>query len=83
MAEEPKKRRLATRLIHPDRIASTDFKSLAVADLARIDRACSIRIADARDRQTIRTNIATASTARRRCASWRCGSRRSRAPSIA
>lgn len=30
MSEEPKKRRLATRLIHPDRYASTDFKSLAV-----------------------------------------------------
>ena len=30
MAEEPKKRRLATRLIHPDRYASTNFKSLAV-----------------------------------------------------
>ncbi|MFL6723640.1 MAG: cystathionine beta-lyase [Sphingomicrobium sp.] len=30
MSEEPKKRRLATRLIHPDRYASADFKSLAV-----------------------------------------------------
>lgn len=30
MAEEPKKRRLATRLIHPDRFPSTDFTSLAV-----------------------------------------------------
>lgn len=30
MAEEPKKRRLATRLIHPDRYASTEFISLAV-----------------------------------------------------
>ena len=30
MAEEPGKRRLATRLIHPDRYASTDFQSLAV-----------------------------------------------------
>ncbi len=30
MTEEPKKRRLATRLIHPDRYASTDFKSFAV-----------------------------------------------------
>ena len=30
MSEEPKKRRLATRLIHPDRYASTDFTSLAV-----------------------------------------------------
>lgn len=30
MAEEPKQRRLATRLIHPDRYASTDFESLAV-----------------------------------------------------
>ena len=29
MAEEPGKRRLATRLIHPDRHASTDFRSLA------------------------------------------------------
>jgi len=28
--DEPKKRRLATRLIHPDRYASTDFKALAV-----------------------------------------------------
>ena len=30
MPDEPKKRRLATRLIHPDRYASTDFTSLAV-----------------------------------------------------
>ena len=30
MAEEPKQRRLATRLIHPESYASTDFKSLAV-----------------------------------------------------
>jgi len=30
LSEEPKKRRLATRLIHPDRYASADFKSLAV-----------------------------------------------------
>ena len=30
MADEPKKRRLATRLIHPDRHASTNFTSLAV-----------------------------------------------------
>ncbi len=30
MAEEPKKRRLATRLIHPDEHASTEFESLAV-----------------------------------------------------
>jgi cysteine-S-conjugate beta-lyase len=30
MTEEPEKRRLATRLIHPDRHASTDFTSLAV-----------------------------------------------------
>lgn len=30
MSDEPKKRRLATRLIHPDRYASTKFKSLAV-----------------------------------------------------
>ena len=30
MAEKPKKRRLATRLIHPDRHAPTDFTSLAV-----------------------------------------------------
>ena len=30
MSDEPKKRRLATRLIHPDRYASTDFTSLAV-----------------------------------------------------
>jgi cysteine-S-conjugate beta-lyase len=30
MPKEPKKRRLATRLIHPDRQASTDFQSLAV-----------------------------------------------------
>ena len=31
MAQEPKyKRRLATRLIHPDRYASTDFKALAM-----------------------------------------------------
>ena len=30
MAEEAKRRRLATRLVHPDRYASTDFKSLAM-----------------------------------------------------
>jgi cystathionine beta-lyase len=30
LADEPKSRRLATRLIHPDRYASTDFTSLAV-----------------------------------------------------
>ena len=30
MPDEPKKRRLATRLIHPDRYASTDFTSLAM-----------------------------------------------------
>ena len=30
MPDEPKKRQLATRLIHPDRYASTDFKALAV-----------------------------------------------------
>ena len=30
MAEEPKPRRFATRMIHPDRHASTDFNSLAV-----------------------------------------------------
>ena len=30
MPDEPKKRRLATRLIHPDRYASTDFSSLAM-----------------------------------------------------
>ena len=31
MTEEPKKkRRLATRLIHPDRYASTNFKALAM-----------------------------------------------------
>ena len=30
MAERPKSRRAATRLIHPDRYASTDFTSLAV-----------------------------------------------------
>jgi cystathionine beta-lyase len=30
VTDEPKKRRLATRLIHPDRTASTDFPSLAV-----------------------------------------------------
>lgn len=30
MSDEPNKRRLATRLIHPDRYASTDFTSLAM-----------------------------------------------------
>ena len=30
MTEEPKQRRLATRLIHPDGYASTDFESLAI-----------------------------------------------------
>ena len=30
MSEEPKQRRLATRLIHPDRYASTDFQSLTM-----------------------------------------------------
>lgn len=30
MTGEPKKRRLATRLIHPDRYASTDFRALAM-----------------------------------------------------
>ena len=30
MADERKRRRLATRLIHPDRYASTDFKALAM-----------------------------------------------------
>jgi len=46
--DEPKKRRLATRLIHPDRSASTDFQSLAVPTW-RGSTVLFDSIADARD----------------------------------
>jgi len=48
MADEPKKRRLATRLIHPDRHASTDFPSLAVPTW-RGSTVLFDSVADARD----------------------------------
>jgi cystathionine beta-lyase len=46
--DEPKKRRLATRLIHPDRSASTDFKSLATPTW-RGSTVLFNSVADARD----------------------------------
>jgi cystathionine beta-lyase len=48
MTDEPKKRRLATRLIHPDRNASTDFQSLAVPTW-RGSTVLFDSVADARD----------------------------------
>ena len=48
MPDEPKKRRLATRLIHPDRNASTDFQSLAVPTW-RGSTVIFDSVADARD----------------------------------
>ena len=48
MSDEPKKRRLATRLIHPGRYASTDFESLAVPTW-RGSTVVFDSIADARD----------------------------------
>jgi cystathionine beta-lyase len=48
MTDEPKKRRLATRLIHPDRNASTDFQSLA-APTWRGSTVLFDSVADARD----------------------------------
>jgi cystathionine beta-lyase len=48
MTNEPKKRRLATRLIHPDRNASTDFQSLA-APTWRGSTVLFDSVADARD----------------------------------
>ena len=48
MTDEPKKGRLATRLIHPDRHASTDFPSLAVPTW-RGSTVLFDSVADARD----------------------------------
>ena len=48
MAEEPKKRRLATRLIHPHRYASTDFEALAMPTW-RGSTVVFDSVADARD----------------------------------
>ena len=49
MAEEPKPRRFATRMIHPDRHASTDFTSLAVPTY-RGSTILFERVADVEDR---------------------------------
>src|SRR4249919_158800 len=48
MPDEPKKRRLATRLIHPDRQASTNFQSLATPTW-RGSTVLFASVADARD----------------------------------
>ena len=48
MSKEPKERRLATRLIHPDRRASTDFQSLATPT-SRASTVLFKSVADARD----------------------------------
>ncbi|HTK57901.1 MAG TPA: cystathionine beta-lyase [Sphingomicrobium sp.] len=48
MTDEPKRRRLATRLIHPDRRASTDFQSLATPT-SRGSTVVFKSVADARD----------------------------------
>jgi cystathionine beta-lyase len=48
LGKEPKKRRLATRLIRPDRRASTDFQSLATAT-SRGSTVLFKSVADARD----------------------------------
>ena len=48
MADGPKKRRLATRLIHPERYASTDFESLAMPTW-RGSTVLFDSVADARD----------------------------------
>jgi len=48
LSKEPKERRLATRLIHPDRRASTDFQSLATPT-SRASTVLFKSVADARD----------------------------------